>query len=146
MPLRGLSISYFLFKEFIMALSNGTGGYQVGAGNLGEVILGIQQAPVSKAAAATLTAVELTTGIVQYTGATATLTLPTVADTELQVSSAKVNSSFDVNFINTGAGTLTIAVGTGWTLVGTVTSATLTSAAWRARKTGDGSWSLYRIA
>ena len=129
-----------------MALSNGTGGYQVGAGNLGEVILGIQQAPVSKAAAATLTAVELTNGIVQYTGATATLTLPTVADTELQVSSAKVNSSFDVNFINTGAGTLTIAVGTGWTLVGTVTSATLTSAAWRARKTGDGSWSLYRIA
>lgn len=129
-----------------MALSNGTGGYQVGAGNLGEVILGIQQAPVSKAAAATLTAVELTTGIVQYTGATATLTLPTVADTELQVSSAKVNSSFNVNFINTGAGTLTIAVGTGWTLVGTVTSATLTSAAWRARKTGDGSWSLYRIA
>ena len=129
-----------------MALSNGTGGYQVGAGNLGEVILGIQQAPVSKAAAATLTAVELTTGIVQYTGATATLTLPTVADTELQVSSAKVNSSFDVNFINTGAGTLTIAVGTGWTLVGTVTSATLTSATWRARKTGDGSWSLYRIA
>ena len=129
-----------------MALSNGTGGYQVGAGNLGEVILGIQQAPVSKAAAATLTAVELTNGIVQYTGATATLTLPTVADTELQVSSAKVNSSFDVNFINTGAGTLTIAVGTGWTLVGTVTSATLTSAAWRARKTGDGAWSLYRIA
>jgi hypothetical protein len=129
-----------------MALSNGTGGYQVGAGNLGEVILGIQQAPTSKAAAATLTAVELTNGIVQYTGATATLTLPTVADTELQVSSAKVNSSFDVNFINTGAGTLTIAVGTGWTLVGTVTSATLTSATWRARKTGDGSWSLYRIA
>lgn len=129
-----------------MALSNGTGGYQVGAGNLGEVILGIQQAPVSKAAAATLTAVELTNGIVQYTGATATLTLPTVADTELQVSSAKVNSSFDVNFMNTGAGTLTIAVGTGWTLVGTVTSATLTSAAWRARKTGDGAWSLYRIA
>ena len=129
-----------------MALSNGTGGYQVGAGNLGEVILGIQQAPVSKAAAATLTAVELTNGIVQYTGATATLTLPTVADTELQVSNAKVNSSFDVNFMNTGAGTLTIAVGTGWTLVGTVTSATLTSAAWRARKTGDNAWSLYRIA
>lgn len=129
-----------------MALSNGTGGYQVGAGNLGEVILGIQQAPTLKAAAATLTAVELTNGIVQYTGATATLTLPTVADTELQVSSAKVNSSFDVNFINTGAGTLTIAVGTGWTLVGTVTSATLTSATWRARKTGDGTWSLYRIS
>lgn len=129
-----------------MAFPNGAGGYQVGDGNLGEVQINTQTAPVSKAAAATLTAAELTNGIVQYTGATASLTLPTVADLEVLVSSAKNNSSFDVNFINTGAGTLTIAVGTGWTLVGTVTSATLTSAAWRARKTGDGSWTFYRIA
>ena len=129
-----------------MAFPNGTGGYQVGDGNLTEVQLNTQTAPASKAAAATLTAAELTNGIVQYTGASASLTLPTVADLEVLVSSAKNNSSFDVNFINTGAGTLTIAVGTGWTLVGTVTSATLTSAAWRARKTGDGAWTLYRIA
>jgi len=129
-----------------MALPNGAGGYQVGDGNLGEVQINTQTAPVSKAAAATLTAVELTNGLVQYTGATASLTLPTVADLEVLVSSAKNNSSFDVNFINTGAGTLTIAIGTGWTLVGTVTSATLTSAAWRARKTGDGTWTFYRIS
>ena len=129
-----------------MALPNGAGGYQLGDGNLSEVSMSVQAAPASKAAAATLTAAELTGGIVIYSGATASLTLPTVADTEVLVSSAKVNSSFDVNFINTGAGTLTIAVGTGWTLVGTVTSATLTSAAWRARKTGDGTWTLYRVA
>ena len=129
-----------------MAIPNGAGGYQIGDGNLNEVNMGIQAAPTSKSAAATLTAAELTNGIIQYTGATASLTLPTVADTEALVSSAKVNSSFDVNFINTGAGTLTIAAGTGWTLVGTVTSATLTSAAWRARKTGDSAWTLYRIA
>jgi hypothetical protein len=129
-----------------MALPNGAGGYQIGDGNLSEINIGVQVAPTSKAAAATLTAAELTNGIIIYTGATATLTLPTVADTEVLVSSAKNNSSFDVNFINSGAGTLTIAVGTGWTLVGTVTSATLTSAAWRARKTGDSAWSLYRIA
>ena len=129
-----------------MALPNGAGGYQLGDGNLSEVSMSVQAAPTSKAAAATLTAAELTGGIVIYSGATASLTLPTVADTEVLVSSAKVNSSFDVNFINTGAGTLTIAVGTGWTLVGTVTSATLTSAAWRARKTGDGTWTAYRIA
>ena len=127
-------------------LPNGAGGYQLGDGNLTEVTIGVQAAPTSKAAAATLTAAELTNGIIIYTGATASLTLPTVADTEALVSSAKNNSSFDVNFINTGAGTLTIAAGTGWTLVGTVTSATVTSAAWRARKTGDGAWSLYRIA
>ena len=129
-----------------MAIPNGAGGYQLGDGNLTEVNMSVQSAPVTKAAAATLTAAELTNGIVIYSGATATLTLPTVADTGALVSSAKNNSSFDVNFINTGAGTLTIAVGTGWTLVGTVTSATLTSAAWRARKTGDTTWTLYRIA
>jgi len=129
-----------------MAIPNGAGGYQLGDGNLNEVDLVIQGAPVTKAAAATLTAAELTNGIVIYSGATASITLPTVADTEVLVSSAKNNSSFDVNFINTGAGTLTIAVGTGWTLVGTVTSATLTSAAWRARKTGDGTWTLYRLS
>ena len=129
-----------------MALPNGAGGYQIGDGNLTEIQLNTQTAPVSKAAAATLTPAELTNGLVQYTGASASLTLPTVADLELLVSSAKNNSSFDVNFLNTGAGTLTIAIGTGWTLVGTVTSATLTSAAWRARKTGDGTWTLYRIS
>jgi hypothetical protein len=129
-----------------MALPNGAGGYQLGDGNLTEVNIGVQAAPTSKAAAATLTAAELTNGIIQYTGASASLTLPTVADTEALVSSAKNNSFFDVNFINSGAGTLTIAVGTGWTLVGTVTSATLTSAAWRARKTGDLAWTMYRMA
>ena len=129
-----------------MALPNGAGGYQIGDGNLTEVNLGVQAAVTSKAAAATLTAAELTNGIIQYTGATASLTLPTVADLEALVSSAKNNSSFEVNFINTGAGTLTIAVGTGWTLVGTATSATLTSAAWRARKTGDLAWTFYRTA
>ena len=127
-------------------LPNGAGGYQVGDGNLSEVILGVQSTPTSKAAAVTLTAAELTNGIIIYTGATASLTLPAVADTEALVSSAKNNSSFDVNFINTGAGTLTVAAGTGWTLVGTATSATVTSAAWRARKTGDGAWTFYRIA
>ena len=129
-----------------MALPNGAGGYQLGDGNLTEVNMTTQATPTTKAAAATLTAAELTNGIVIYSGATASITLPTVADTEVLVSSAKNNSAFEVNFINTGAGTLTIAVGTGWTLVGTVTSATLTSAAWRARKTGDGAWTLYRMA
>jgi hypothetical protein len=129
-----------------MALPNGAGGYQIGDGNLTEVQLSVQSAPVSKAAAATLTPAELSNGLIQYTGASASLTLPTVADLELLISSAKVNSSFDINFINTGAGTLTIAIGTGWTLVGTITSATLTSAAWRARKTSDTTWALYRIS
>ena len=57
-----------------MAIPNGAGGYQLGDGNLSEVNIGVQAAPVSKAAAATLTAAELTNGIVVYSGATATIT------------------------------------------------------------------------
>ena len=42
-----------------MALPNGAGGYQLGDGNLTEVILGTQSAPTAKVAAATLTVTQL---------------------------------------------------------------------------------------
>ena len=57
-----------------MALPNGAGGYQLGDGNISEVNMGVQSTPVTKAAAATLTAAELTNGIVIYSGATASIT------------------------------------------------------------------------
>ena len=130
-----------------MAIPNGAGGYQVGDGNLSEVTMGVQSAPVAKTAAATLTAAELTNGIITYTGAAVAITLPTVADTEALVSSAKVNSSFDFSIINTGAtNAATLTVGTGWTLVGVAAVSAVTSSTWRARKTGDGSWTAYRLA
>ena len=130
-----------------MAIANGAGGYQVGDGNLSEVTLGTQTTPVAKTAAATLTAAELTNGIITYTGAAVAITLPTVADTEALVSSAKVNSSFDFSIINTGAtNAATLTVGTGWTLVGVAAVSAVTSSTWRARKTGDGSWTAYRLA
>ena len=130
-----------------MAIPNGAGGYQVGDGNLSEVTLGTQTTPVAKTAAATLTAAELTNGIITYTGAAVAITLPTVADTEVLVSSAKVNSSFDFTIINTGAtNAATLTAGTGWTLVGVAAIVAVTSSTWRARKTGDGSWTAYRLA
>ena len=130
-----------------MAIPNGAGGYQVGDGNLSEVTLGVQSTPVAKTAAAVLTAAELTNGIVTYTGAVANITLPTVALTEALVSSAKVNSSFDFSIINIGGtNTATVVAGTGWTLVGVVTVLALVSSSWRAVKTGDGTWSAYRLA
>jgi len=130
-----------------MAIPNGAGGYQLGDGNLSEVSIGVQSAPVAKTAAATLTAAELTNGIVTYTGAAVNLTLPTVADLEVLVSSAKVNSCFDFSIINTGAtNAATVVVGTGWTLVGVAAVSAVTSATWRARKTGDGTWTAYRLA
>lgn len=131
-----------------MALPNGAGGYQVGDGNLSEVQINTQTAPVSKAAAATLTAAELTDGIVLYTGsASVAITLPDAADVDSLVSSAKPNSAFDVSFINTSAtGAATITAGTGWTLSGVAAISALTSATWRARKTAAGAWTFYRIA
>jgi len=53
--------------------------------------------------------------------------------------------AFDFFIINTGANTATLAVGTGWTIVGAVGTATATSSHWRARKTGVGAWTCYRI-
>ena len=130
-----------------MALPNGSGGYQVGDGNLAEVNMSVQATPVAKTAAAVLTAAELTNGIVTYTGAVANITLPTVALTEALVSSAKVNSSFDFSILNIGGtNTATLVIGTGWTLVGVVTIAANISSSWRAVKTGDGAWTAYRLA
>jgi hypothetical protein len=79
-----------------MALSNGTGGYQVGAGADGEAILSIQVAPTALTAAATATAAQLSGGLFTFNGTAGNLTLPTVADLEAGIPSAqKVNSSFD---------------------------------------------------
>ena len=102
-----------------MALPNGAGGYQIGDGNLGEVILGTQQAPVAKTAAATLTAAELATGIITYTGAAVALTMPLGTDLDAAFSSMKVNSSFDFHIINIGGtNAATVTANTGVTLVG----------------------------
>jgi hypothetical protein len=128
-----------------MALPNGAGGYQLGDGNLNEVLLGVTSV-LAKTAAATLTAAELSNDVITYNGATANLTLPLATDLDNTVSSAKVNSSFQFNVVNTGSNTATIVTNTGWTLVGSMAVATTVSGQFLAVKTGTGAWSLYRIA
>lgn len=130
-----------------MALSNGTGGYQIGAGATDEAIMFVQGAPTALTAAATATAAQLQNGLFTFDGTAGNLTLPTVALLEADMSSAqKVNSAFDFFVINTdGSDSVTLAVGTGWTIVGAAAVTTATSAHFRARKTGDGSWTAYRI-
>ena len=131
-----------------MALSNGTGGYQIGAGAVDEAIMFVQGAPLALTAAATATAAQLQNGLFTFDGTAGNLTLPTVALLEADMSSAqKVNSAFDFFVINTdGSDSVTLAVGTGWTIVGAAAVTTATSAHFRARKTGDGSWTAYRIS
>ena len=129
-----------------MALSQVGGGYQFTDGNVSESTMVIQGTPATATAAATLTVAQLLSGIVVCSSTPGTQTLPTVALLEATLTNSKVDAGFEVSFVNTAASTLTLAVGTGWTIVGTVTAATVTSALFRARKTGDGAWTLYRIA
>jgi hypothetical protein len=128
-------------------LPNGAGGYQVGDGNLGEVTFGVSAIPTAYTAAATLTTLDLAGGLVVYTSAsTADLTLPTVAVVNAAISSAKINSSFDIALIATSTGVPTIVVGTGWTLVGSGAGVASRSVMFRAVKTGENTYNLYRTA
>jgi hypothetical protein len=130
-----------------MALPNGAGGYQLGDGNLNEVILSVQSAPIAKTAAATLTPAELANGIITYTGAAVNLTMPLGADLDAAFPSMKVNSSFDFFIINTGAtNAATVTANTGVTLVGVAAVAAVSACNWRVRKTADATYVAYRIA
>lgn len=135
-----------------MALPNGAGGYQVGDGNLNEVLLGYEATPATATSTATLTAAQVTAGMLVANPSTtaATYTLPTAASIDDVVSSAKVGSTFDLNVVNTGTstGTVTLATATGLTDGGNafVVVPVTSSAVFRFRKTGDGAWTVYKVA
>jgi hypothetical protein len=96
-----------------------------------------------------MTAAQMANGLFVFDGSAGNLTLPTVADLEAAVSSAsKVNAAFDFFVVNIDGGTddVTVATATGWTLVGTMQVDNATSGHFRARKTGDGTWTCYRIS
>lgn len=132
-----------------MAIANGAGGYQVGAGNTSEVVMGVQAAPQTATSTATLTAAQVTGGLLVANPSTsaATYTLPTAALLEAAVPNAKVDSTFRLDIVNLGtsSGALTIAAGTGITLVGSVTVAISSSASLLFRRTGEGAWTVYRV-
>lgn len=135
-----------------MALPNGAGGYQVGAGNRAETILGAFAAPQTATSTATLTAAQITGGMLVANPSTsaATYTLPTAALIDAAVPNATVGSTFNLNVINVGtsSGTVTLATATGLTDGGNafVAVAITSSAAFRFRKTGDAAWTVYKIA
>ena len=131
-----------------MALPNGAGGYQLGDGNVGEAQLSVQGAPTLLSADVTITAAQLSNGLFTVDpAADITATLPTVALFDADVNSAKVNSSLDIAVVNIdSAYQVTFAVGTGWSIVGSAIVLEATSGQFRARKTSDTTWTLYRIA
>ena len=141
-----------------MALPNGSGGYQIGDGNTGEILFVAQPTPTSIAAGnAQLTAAQLATKILLGSPGTsaAAYTLPTAALTDAAFPSMPNNSSFDFTVINvdgSSSGVITMTTATGWTIgtsgsqgLMTVAATAGTSISFRARKTGDAAWSLYRI-
>lgn len=119
--------------------------YLGGKGDFGQ-----QPTPTAKAASATFAIAELLTGIVTTSGTAAiTLTLPTGALTDAGVTAPALplNACFDWAIINTGtsAGAVTVAAGTGHTLVGGATVTIGTSAGFRTRKTAANTFVTYRV-
>jgi hypothetical protein len=105
-----------------------------------------QPAPTSKSAAATLTIEELKTGIIQYTGSAATLTLPTGTLSEGGFSGIYTNMAFEWSVINTGSGTCTIGAGTAHTIVGGATIAAGASGRFASRRTASNTFVSYRLS
>lgn len=135
-----------------MALPNGAGGYQVGAGNRQETIMGAMAAPQTATATATLTAAQVVNQmlVANPSSTAAVYTLPTAALIETAVPNATVGSTFDLSIVNigTGAGTVTLATATGITDGGNAFTATAitSSALFRFRKTGDNAYTVYKLA
>jgi len=130
-----------------MALPSVGGGHQVGDGNLSEVTLGYSPAPPAKAAAATLTMAELTSGIIACTSS-GNYSLTTMTGTEIDaaLTAAKVGSTFELAINHASAtNVITLAGGTGVTVVGLATVTGITSGSFVFRKTGVGTWSAYRV-
>ena len=134
-----------------MAIATIGGGAQIGDGNLAEVALSVIPAPLTATATANLSVAQLSNGILLGSpgASAASYTLPTVAALEAALVNSKVGSSFPVSVINVdgnGSGVITLVTNTGWTLVGLMTVAATagTVQLFRARKSGDGAWVLYR--
>lgn len=134
-----------------MALPNGSGGYQVGAGNAKEAILGVLGSVTAYAGSTgTIAVADLENGVFSVdSGGTdaGTYSLAAASLVDAEVSSARVGSSFDFFCINLGdnaANDVTFS-GTGWTFVGSAVVADGTSAHFRAVKTGDAAWTAYRL-
>jgi hypothetical protein len=115
-----------------------------------KVEFGQQPAPTAIAATATLTIAQMLTLIVTTSGTAAiTLTLPTgtLCDAGITAPALAIGGFFDWYNVNTGtsAAAVTLAAGTGHTIVGGATVAIGTSAQLRTRKTAANTFVTYRL-
>ena len=138
-----------------MAIPSVGGGYQFNDGNLNELKVSVAAAPTTATDSATLTAAQLTNGIILGSpSTTAAYTLPLASDLDALLTNAKVGTTFDFRVINvTGSGVITMTTNTGWTIGSSGSQGLMTVAAtagtvrsFRARRLGDNSWALYAIS
>ena len=140
-----------------MALPNSGGGYQFTDGNTNEIVMGVQAAPQTATATATLTVAQLTGGLLVGNPSTtaASYTMPTATAIDAVFVNSKVNSTFELKVINLGTSTglITMVVGTGITAVGNLVIAITGSLAgvggaaqFLFRKTANAAYTVYRIA
>jgi hypothetical protein len=136
-----------------MAFPVSGSGYQVGDGNEVGVLFYTQPAPIAFTTDPAATPAQLagTAMFIGNPGGAINFTLPTVAALEsaYQAMGEKVNTAFEFVIININAtNALTVVTNTGWTVTGggSMTVALSTSARFQARKTGNGTWQLYRMA
>lgn len=118
----------------------------------------VQGAPNAQTTSATLTAANLQTGIItvlQGAAGSSVLTLPLATAMDTAFPNSVAGSSFDFSVVNISAvavETAVVTTNTGWTLVGgmtvlsTNTAGADSSVRFRARKTGTGAWTLYRLS
>lgn len=142
--------------NLVAGAKNGTGANGV-VRSVGTQLV-TQGAPNAQTVSATLTAAALLAGIVtvaQGAGAPSALQLPaaTAMDTALPTSGA--GDAIDFSVINTSvvdAEDASVTTNAGWTLVGSMdvpahSAITIPSSGrFRARKTGTGAWTLYRLS
>jgi hypothetical protein len=136
-----------------VVLSDGAGNVRQAidsAGNsqflTGAVVVYAPAPTTTISALTTLTNAQLQPGIVETSGTSFTLTMPLGTTLDTLVTWAGVDLGFDFSVINTASGTITMAVNTGVTFVGTLTVLTGISARFRIRRTAASTYIVYRIA
>lgn len=130
-------------------------GHQASPGRKADLDLGSMPAVQTATTTATLTVAQVMGKILVGTAGTSavTYTLPTAALLDAAMGTdKKVGTTFDLTIINLGtsSGVITVAAGTGITLVGMatlpITTAAGSSGTWRFLKTATGAWTAYRIS
>jgi hypothetical protein len=131
-------------------------GGSAGAVNLGStggkikltgiVIYENPSAPLSKSASYTLLATEIQNQLLVYTGTSGTITFPSGSSLDSTLFNDTSYKSIDFYIVNNAtSGSVTLAAGTGNTLVGGTTLAFKVGAQIRLTRTGINAWTIYKL-